>query len=218
MTEYKESTRSKKFSKKNGKTNKLVSYSDKLFSNYFWRITDTIANKNWKIAEIYEKAIGEKYKIEYEKFGILKSEKILHIGCGYYPLTEIILANSSIKKIVGIDKNIGAVKSAREVINKKNLNGRISIKHGNGIDFRVDGFNVIIISSCSVPKEDILKNIFNNSSKNCLIVVREINTAINEIFNNIENSDDIEFIDRLKFKSKFLFSFTWNSILLAKSK
>ncbi len=51
-------------------------------SNYFWGIADILSNKFDKFAEIYEKSIGSKYKMEYETFGLSQDKKVLHIGCG----------------------------------------------------------------------------------------------------------------------------------------
>ena len=47
---------------------------------------------------------------------------------------------------IGIGK---AVKSANEVILKKNLNDKIKINHGDGINYPIQNFDVVIISSCA---------------------------------------------------------------------
>jgi len=190
--------------------------SSRKISNYFWKISETVAYKNRKIAELYEKVIGKEYKKEYKTFDILKHNKVLHIGCGAYPLTEIIFSNLSGKKVVGIDKNKKAVMSAREIIRKKNLDNKVTINYGNGINYPVDGFNVIIISSCSMPKEKILENIFKQARKNCIIIVRETNSALNYILNYINQHNDVTIVKKLHFKTIFLIPVFWNALYLTK--
>jgi hypothetical protein len=60
-------------------------------SNYFWIVVDILSYQNEKIADIYERSIGEEYKNECKTFHISKGKKILHVGCGSYPLTEMTL-------------------------------------------------------------------------------------------------------------------------------
>jgi len=73
--------------------NKLLNYMMKKISNYYWYIIDNLAFKLDKFAEIYyKKSIGSQYRMEYQTFNISKNDKVLHIGSGAFPLTEITLA------------------------------------------------------------------------------------------------------------------------------
>jgi precorrin-6B methylase 2 len=161
---------------------------------------------------------GREYKKEYEMLEISKCNKILHIGCGSYPLTEITLATFSSKEIVGIDKNQNAVKLAKEIIRKKKLDESITIHHGNGISFPVKEFDVIIISSCSTPMEKILENIFKKATKNSTIIVRVLDTTIDSIMNYIQKNFDITFVKRLHFKTYFFIPISWNALYIVNKK
>ncbi len=191
-------------------------YPKKVISNYFWKFVDLVACKNRIIAEKYERIIGEEYKKEYKTFKIFKYNKALHIGCGAYPLTEITLSNLPGKEIVGIDKNPKAVESAKNIIRRKMLDKKIKIKHGNGINYSLKGFDIIIISSCSTPKQKILENIFKNANKNCIIIVREINSTINIIMDYINRQNLVTYVKKVQFSTLFIIPFFWNAIYLIK--
>jgi len=195
---------------------RFIIYFDKLFSIYFWKFLDILACKNIKIADLYEKVIGKQYKKEYDQFEILKYNKILHIGCGAYPLTEITLANSSNVEVVGIDKNPEAVVLAKDIIRRKKIYKKVTIKHGDGINYSADNYDVIIISSCSTPKEKVFENIFKRANKNSIIIVRTVDSDLNNIFKYINRNKDINYVKKLHFSTFFLKPNFWCSIYLTK--
>lgn len=188
----------------------------KILSNYFWKFIDRVSYKNKKIAEIYEKAIGEQYKKECKVFNIKKYKKALHIGCGAYPLTEIILSDLPGEKVVGIDKNINAVLFAKEIIKNKNLDKKILIDEGNGLNYSTDGFDVVIVSSCSTPKEKIIDNIIRNADKNCMIIIREIASGADIVIDYIQSRNDVELVKKIQFSTLFPMPLSWISIHLIK--
>lgn len=157
----------------------------KRFSNLFWEIADSWSYKNEKIARMYDRSIGNEYRKEYETCGVAADAKIVHIGCGAYPLTEIILAHCAMGPIVGIDKNPRTVSRAQQVIRKRQLQDRISIVHGDGLTYPVSDVDVIIVSSCSLQKPQILQHLFKNAKPQCTIVVREVDIATSEILHCI---------------------------------
>jgi precorrin-6B methylase 2 len=166
-------------------------YFIKKVSNYFWEIADTWSYKSEKIAQLYNKSIGKEYHKEYENCGVRGNVDILHIGCGAYPLTEIILASCSTGHIVGIDKNPQTVKRAQQMIQKNKLENHILIKHGDGQDYPVNTFDFIIISSCSLPKVKILNHIFQKAKSRSIIIVREVDIATNDILQCIDTQENI---------------------------
>ena len=150
----------------------------KIVSIYYWIFIDNLSFKLEKLSEIYyKKSIGPEYKKEYRLFGISKENKVLHIGSGSFPLTEISLAEQIGANIVGIDKNPRAVEAANEIIYKKKLNNKIKIEYGNGMNYPIEEFDVIIVSSCTSPKVRIVKNIFKNAKNNSKIIIREMDTS-----------------------------------------
>jgi precorrin-6B methylase 2 len=199
------------------RSDRLGIYLVKKGFNYFWEIIDVMSVKSERIAAMYEKSIGEQYRNEFQKSGLSETGKILHIGCGAYPLSELSIARFSKGDIVGIDKNPKAVRLANRVIKKKDLAGRISIVHGNGVNFEVDGFDAIIISSCSLPKGRILDNVFRLAKKKSMIIVRETSIATSDVFASINDRNDITLVKRLHNTPGPPFSrLSWNTFFLTK--
>jgi precorrin-6B methylase 2 len=164
----------------------------KKISNCFWEVADNWSYKNEKIAKLYNKSIGKEYCKEYENCDISSNANVLHIGCGAYPLTEIVLASCSSGHIIGIDKNPLTVTRAQQVIKKNKLEDHITLKHGDGLDFSVEDFDVIIVSSCSLPKVKILQHLFQKAKSHSTIIVREVDIAANDILQCIDAHHDIE--------------------------
>jgi precorrin-6B methylase 2 len=185
-------------------------------SNYFWGIADILSNKFDKFAEIYEKSIGSEYKREYETFGLSQDKKVLHIGCGAYPMTEITLAKLFGIEVTGIDKNPKAVKLAEEFIHKYKLDDKINIEHGNGVNYPANKFDVIIISSCSYPKVKILHHIFKSAKKHSIIIVRELDIATDDILECIDSHKDIILEKRIHHPAPILLLTGWDAFFLIK--
>ena len=171
--------------------NTFAIYFIKKVSNYFWEIADKWSYKNEKIAKLYNKSIGKEYRKEYETCGICGNANILHIGCGAYPLTEIVLANCITAQIVGIDKNPQTVQRAQQIIQKNKLENRILIKHGDGLNYPLSEFDFIIVSSCSLPKVKILNHVFQKAKSQSMIIVREVDIAANDILQCVDAHQDI---------------------------
>lgn len=184
-------------------------------SNIFWKTVDNIACKMKRFAKLYEKTISKEYEKEGKLFDLSESKNILHIGCGSYPVTAITLAKINGGRIVAIDIDSGAIKLATEVIDKKNLRDRIIINKGDGRSYPVEEFDTIVVSSCSIPKIEILNHIFRTAKLNCKIVVRELygaSEAVIRYINLHENIDLVRRIDNHPFPTS-----KWESFYLIKN-
>jgi precorrin-6B methylase 2 len=196
----------------------LTIFFVKKISNFFWEVADTWSYKNHKIAQRYNDSIEEEYQKECDACGLSSNSKVLHIGCGAYPLTEVVLARCCSGTLVGIDKNPLAVQRAREVIQQHHLDNRISVHHGNGIDYPVNDFDVILISSCSLPKVQILEHLFKNVKHYCIIIVREIRIAIPDILRCISKHPEIEILQQMHHTPfPFYGPLGWDTIYLRKN-
>ena len=200
------------------KNDNIFIFSIKKITNLFWEVVDRLSYNNDRIAKAYEGYIGKGYKNEYETFNLTNGSKALHIGCGAYPLTEITLAKELKINVVGIDKNKNAVDLARNIVKRKNLEEKIKIEHANGTIFPVDGYDLIIISSCALPKLQILDHIFKKAKKPSRIIVRELDIALTTVSKFIKQYKDIEFekITHSKPGSTVL-SFGWTAMYLKKT-
>jgi precorrin-6B methylase 2 len=198
--------------------NKLLNYMMKKISNYYWYIIDNLAFKLDKFAEIYyKKSIGSQYRMEYQTFNISKNDKVLHIGSGAFPLTEITLAEEIGTTVVGIDKSRKAVESADDVVREKNLQDKIKINLGNGKNYPIKEFDVIIISSCASPMVKIIEHVFKNAKSNSKIIVRAIETSLKPLIESIDLQKNIIFVKKIEHHPfPFLKPFGWQSFYLIK--
>ena len=185
---------------------------------FSWGLIDNIAYKFEIIAKLYDKLISKIYRNEYQALDLSNEDKVLHIGCGSYPLTEITLGRTTDAKIVGIDRNKEAIKLANNIINKKNLQNKIKIEHGNGMNYPIEKFNLIIVSSCTIPMLNVLDYIFKNAKSNSKIIVREIDAAIKPLINLIDLHENISLVKKIERHAfPFYKPFGWRSFYLIKN-
>jgi cyclopropane fatty-acyl-phospholipid synthase-like methyltransferase len=184
-------------------------------ANLFWIIIDKMAYRMKDFAKLYEKTVGNEYRKEREKFDLSKAKKILHIGCGSYPLTAIILAEMDNVNIVTIDNSPRAVKLANKVISKKKLNGKIKAEQGDGTIFPLDEFDTIIISGCSVPKIKVLEHAFKDSKPKSRIIIRDAILDMESIINNSNPHQNIKIVEKME--NHIFPDSTYNSFYLLKN-
>jgi len=184
-------------------------------TNIFWKIIDNLSFKLVKLGKFYDKSISNNYIRETKIFDLSKSKNILHIGCGAYPISTIVLSNFTKANIVGIDINPKSVEKATEIIKEKGLGKKIQIKQGDGTSFPIESFDTIIVSSCSVPKSKILEHLFKSSKTNCKIILRERYGPSRLISSYIENYKDfVTIVDKIH---NYAFpTLRWDSFYLVK--
>ena len=189
----------------------------KRIANCFWDIADNWSYKNEKIAELYDKTISQEYRKEYEHCDISSKKHILHIGSGSYPLTEMMLASCSSGDIVGIDKNLKTVIKAQQVVQRKKLQDRISIQHGDGCNVAAEDFDAVVISSCSLPKVEILEHVLQKVKPDSTVIVREVDIATKDIFSCITAHPDFTLKKQISHNPfPFIEPFGWTSFCLIK--
>jgi glutamate racemase len=159
---------------------------------------------------MYDKSIGDEYKEEYKLCGIDKATNILHIGCGAYPLTEMVLTTVSSGHVTGIDKNAATVTKAQHVITRRNLTNRISIQHGDGCTYPITSFDTVIVSSCSLPKVKILEHIAQTTTLKTNIIVREVDIACPDVDRFLASRPDINVLHRINHNPfPFIYPMGW---------
>jgi precorrin-6B methylase 2 len=197
--------------------NNFMIYLLKKLIIFSWVLIDNIAYKFEIFAKLYDKLISKVYKNEYQALNISKDDKVLHIGCGAYPLTEITLARTTDAKIVGIDRNKKAIILANNIIYKKDLQDKIKINHGNGMSYPVKEFNLIIISGCTIPILKVVEYIFKNVKNDCKIIVRELDAAVKPLIDLIDLQENIILVKKIeRHPFPFYKPFGWRSFYLIK--
>ena len=183
--------------------------------NFFWKIVDIFACKIKIIAKLYEKTVGKEYIEETRKFNLSNAKKVLHIGCGSYPITALKLAEMGYDNIVTIDEDLKAIKRANKIIDTRNLNGRVKAKFGSGTSYPLEEFDTIIVSGCSIPKKKVLEHVFKNSKPKTRIIVRQTKMDLGAFINNLNPPQDISIIDK---KENYLLpNIYWDSLLTIKN-
>lgn len=165
--------------------------------NLFWYIVERLSGTSNFIKELYEKSVGIEYRKEIAKFNLSKSKKILHIGCGPYPITAFILAEMNSAKIVAIDHNKKCIKIARKVIEQKKMNGKIYAEYGEGLNYPLEGFDTIITSGGVQPNIQVINHILKNSDEKSKIIIREAYYKEEVIKDIIKNDINIELITKI---------------------
>ena len=151
---------------------------------------------------------------ESKKFNLSNAKRVLHIGCGSYPITAMKLAEMGYDNIVTIDEDLKALKRANKVLDARNLNGRVKAKHGSGTSYPLEEFDTIIVSGCSVPKKQVLEHVFKNSKPKTRIIVRKTKMDVDSFINNLNPPQDISIIDK---KENYLLpTIYWDSLLIIK--
>lgn len=190
-------------------------YIIKKSTNFLWIVIDTLSYRSKKIAHIYNESIGKEYFAEYAKLGISNQNKILHIGCGPYPLTEISLAQQFGAQVIGIDKNPKTIEMAKAIIKEKSLDSLVRIEYGNGINYPMDNYDMIVISACAFPKPEILENIIHTAKKNCIITIRELDIALANIYAILNKHKNIDIIKKSHHNpAPFILQIPWSSIAI----
>jgi protein-L-isoaspartate O-methyltransferase len=182
--------------------------------NIFWNVVDRLSTKSNFIEGFYDKTVGREYRNEINSFELAKSKKILHIGCGTYPITALILSELNGVKIVTIDHDAKSVETAHKIITNKKLEDKIQAKVGDGINYPLDGFDTIIISGCSFPKIKVVRHVLKNSNKKSRIIIREAyyKDKLMEMVKSINNVELIKKIDN----NAFVMS-KWESFYIVKN-
>jgi len=104
---------------------------------------------------------------------ITPEDKVLNIGCGAIPFSAIYIARLVGGEVEAIDYDGSACIQAQKCIAKLNLTDKINIKKGNGINYEVNDFNVILVALQAEPKDKILDNLYNNTEPGTHLIFRK---------------------------------------------
>jgi len=150
--------------------------------NLLIEILEKILCKSYLLTRFYTNLFKRMTLDEFSMVDLPKDAKILVIGCGSIPHTIITLAENKGWRFVGIDKDREAVKKAKKVIRLFNLEDKVEIREGDGMDFDVNGYDLIVIAYGVEPKEEILKRIWKNTDKGTKILYRSAWEVTNPLY------------------------------------
>ncbi len=125
---------------------------------------------------------------EIEMANVTSKDKVLHLGCGFFPTASLIVAEKTKAKVIGIDNNKIALNFAKKVVEKKNLSDFIKIEFGDGTNYDMKQFNVIFIAINVWPIDDVLQHLSAHCNKDARIVCRGLKDML-DIFEKKPLSD-----------------------------
>jgi protein-L-isoaspartate O-methyltransferase len=180
----------------------------KTLFDYLYSTFEIITHQISFIATLYLKFHEPSVKIELKLAHISPSDKVLHIGCGAIPYTCIILAKHNITHIVGIDNVPAIVDFANEYLTQRGLYDRINIKLGDGTNFDIHKFDVIIISHGVLNQKAVVQHVLNTMRPDTRLLLRK---------STIQKKTDIDSIVKYRAVRRRRLLLTQESILLVKN-
>jgi protein-L-isoaspartate O-methyltransferase len=132
--------------------------------------------------KLYMKNYKRIIEREIDLADITKNDKVLHIGSGSVPFTAIHVNQMTDAHVVSIDIDSSAIKLSKRAIKVSKLKKNVVLKKGNGINFPLKQFTVIIISLQAQPKKEILNHIWHNGKKDVRIVIRNPCQAYKDVY------------------------------------
>lgn len=190
----------------------------KSYINIFWTIIDLLSIKSSFVSELfYQKKIREKYDLENKMIKLKDLDIILHIGCGFFPYSALVLLDKNHKSITAIDRNKKIIHSAKKYLQKLQLDEKINLDISDGKSYEFNPFSVIIVSCCVDSTLEIIENIINHAKPNTRIVIRELWPMSKYLKIIIENQKELSIKKQCKHHSfPFVGIFGWNSFIIQK--
>ncbi|HEB37223.1 MAG TPA: class I SAM-dependent methyltransferase [Thermoplasmatales archaeon] len=144
-------------------------------------------------------------KKEVSAVRISRDDRFIQIGCGSIPYTALIIAELTGASVTGIDIDPVAVKNAQIYVkNNKRTPIRINIEEGDGAEYNLSNFDVIMISLGVNNIEGVFANITKSAKKDARI-----------IFRNLSRFDPHKIIpDEYIVKKRLIHPMFWESVIL----
>jgi protein-L-isoaspartate O-methyltransferase len=197
---------------------RLINLIIKKYVNTYWTIIDLLSNKFSIFSTyLYQNTIKDEYNKEHALLQLTQSDKVLHIGCGVFPYSAILLSKKKNDNIIAIDNNTKAIDYAQQMIQNRKLEKTIQVKTGEGTTIDLSPYSVIISSSCVDSSEKVLQNIINTAKPGTRIIIRELRPMSHYLKKIIKKQENITLEHHL---SNYTFPFYsilgWDSFILKK--
>ena len=114
----------------------------------------------------------ETAKLEGEAAGFDSSSKVAFVGCGPFPSTAVSYLRIFGSNVVCIDNNPEAVVLANKVFEKLDLQNKIKVVYGDGINIDYIDFTHVVAAGIAQPKDKILNRINQTARDDVRVVVR----------------------------------------------
>ena len=145
----------------------------KYFLDFVFRLTEIFLIKVTQFADLYTGYYHHMIMDETAMTHITAETSVLHIGCGSIPNTAVTLAKEIGVFVTALDNDEVAVKKARMYIQQANLQDNITIELGDGMNYPLQDFDLIIISLGVEPIEKVLGNISVSAKPGTRVIYRK---------------------------------------------
>ena len=135
-------------------------------------------------ARFYENLVTK----EINEVNINSNDIVLQIGCGAVPYTAEIITGKTGAKVIAIDNDPEMVKLATAYVARQGISFNIQIKYGDGMNYPLRDFDIIIIALGVRPITQILKRILSEANDGTRIVFREPQGFIGRLYSNMNDT------------------------------
>jgi len=198
---------------------RVVNKTIKWYINSYWTIIDLLSRTFPVISKFfYQRSINDAYQKEHEAIELKKNDNILHIGCGVFPYSAIVISEKPHHQIVAIDRSKTITRHARQIIKNYELDTRITIDTGNAASYDLSPFTVIILSSCVDLTGNVLDHIISSATPGTRIIVRELRPMSKYIDTYLKKQSTITLLHRYGiFSFPFYSILGWDSFIIKKN-
>lgn len=163
--------------------------------DFLFRIFEKIGHNFDIISTEYLNSYREIVEKEVKLANILSNNSVLVIGCGSLPSTTVLISELTNAKIVSIDIDKKAVKSAKKIINKHGLSKKIKIELVDDLNYSVKDFDIIFILYGVRFLEEIFRYLSDKIKSDAKIIVRYHSDKFEEEFKLL---DDYKIVDKVQ--------------------
>ncbi len=103
---------------------------------------------------------------------ITSKDRVLVIGCGSFPYTAELIARQTGATVVAIDNDPKVIRKASRYVRQRGLGG-VDIQQGDGFNYPLSTFSVIIIVLGVKPKGKIVERVILEAQEETRIIYRE---------------------------------------------
>ena len=198
---------------------RVVNKTIKWYINSYWTIIDLLSRTFPIISKFfYQRSINDEYQKEHEAIELKKNDNILHIGCGVFPYSAIVISEKPHNQIVAIDRSKTITHHAKQIIKNYELDTRIKIDTGNAASYDLSPFTVIILSSCVDLTGNVLDHIISSATPGTRIIVRELRPMSKYINTYLKKQSTITLLHRYGiFSFPFYSILGWDSFIIKKN-
>jgi hypothetical protein len=198
---------------------RVINKTIKWYINSYWTIIDLLSRTFPVISKFfYQRSISDEYKKEHEAIKLGKDDTILHIGCGVFPYSAIVLSEKPHRRIVAIDKSYTISHHARQIIKNYELDKKVRIDTGHAANYDLSPFTVIILSSCVDLTGNVLDHIITQANSGTRIIVRELRPMSKYINSYLKKQSTITLLNRYGiFSFPFYSILGWDSFIIKKN-